>query len=1039
MRRPRTARFTAGALLLLAALPAGASAAVERDAAFGNNGGYLRDDFRGDADARGITALPNDGGIVVVGAGVSSTAGSSRFMSVGLYTPDGKLDPFFGPMPDSGRQRLRPGGVNAVANDVVIDASGRIVIVGTAGDEQSANRALVIVRLLRNGEYDTSFGDPVSAGSSVRRGYHVEPMSTRSDGRAIAKQAGGYVVVGAQACTDTSRTCTLLHRYTDDGERDTSTSTFRYQSGFQLTSGLNAVAVNGDGTIDVAGQADGRNADGTFTSGGPQVGTTYVHTADGTLLDGSFRATAVPGQVVAFTGISVKSPQLFDTEAATSFGAVGHSAGQVLRREFLPTGAPSTGLANGGVFTAPVASFATANAVSAQPSGKTIVAGSTNNGENPILGRITFANDAFDPTFVRFPGSPADGSGVLVEPSLANPTTWNAISQAVVDASGRLVVYTAGRVGGESLVARYVVAQPPVVAASTSKGTYAEGETGELSYATLVLPGQAPIVVTQISIDGAATRTVAGAETGKLPLPPVVGNHTVTVSAEDREGLRATRTLAYTVSGDRNRDSDQDGLLDRWEQTGDIDGDGKRDLDLAAMGADPMHKDIFVRLDDMVGHKLPKISLRRVAKGFRDSPLTNPDGKTGISLHLDHGSNSLMDIESGKTWGKLSTAQSVKHADQLGTYDKKNDYEWTAFDKLRPTNVTAAMQKVFRYGISAHQYAPNGSSGLARGIPESDFFITMGTSGEGCGDAKITDCTYGTGDEQARTVMHELGHTLGLRHGGTDNTHYKPQFPSVMNYLFQFSGAPGVGASSGRFDYSGIASPTVGDLDENNLDESIGVPVNAIPADFRSKYYCTDGKSIQDMVLGAGVDFDCDGKLDTGTISGSLAQPDPPKPDDPKPPTPPKRRALMKLPAPTTTDWSHIAFVAGRVGVLGTAAKPKTTTVDEASKRLLRRIARLSSGDAKAPTIRFKPSTAKPKANKAFTLKITAKDNRKIDALRLIVDGKPARNLPKTVPGKGRATATPRLTLKRGLHRVAVIVTDTTGNIEAKVARIRVR
>jgi hypothetical protein len=35
--------------------------------------------------------------------------------------------------------------------------------------------------------------------------------------------------------------------------------------------------------------------------------------------------------------------------------------------------------------------------------------------------------------------------------------------------------------------------------------------------------------------------------------------------------------------------------------------------------------------------------------------------------------------------------------------------------------------------------------------------------------------------------MHELGHNLGLRHGGIDDINYKPNYFSIMNYLFIFS------------------------------------------------------------------------------------------------------------------------------------------------------------------------------------------------------------------------------------------------------------
>ena len=43
-----------------------------------------------------------------------------------------------------------------------------------------------------------------------------------------------------------------------------------------------------------------------------------------------------------------------------------------------------------------------------------------------------------------------------------------------------------------------------------------------------------------------------------------------------------------------------------WEKDGiDTDGDGTADLDLPAMGADPDHKDIFIEVDFMTGHRMP--------------------------------------------------------------------------------------------------------------------------------------------------------------------------------------------------------------------------------------------------------------------------------------------------------------------------------------------------------------------------------------------------------------------------------------------------
>jgi hypothetical protein len=87
-------------------------------------------------------------------------------------------------------------------------------------------------------------------------------------------------------------------------------------------------------------------------------------------------------------------------------------------------------------------------------------------------------------------------------------------------------------------------------------------------------------------------------------------------------------------------------------------------------------------------------------------------------------------------------------------------------------------------------------------------------------------------DEQLGTFMHELGHTLGLRHGGGDGIKGKPNYKSVMNYLWQMPVRSGTAcgnasgillslyrASWGPF-YSTQALPT---LMEGDLDETVGI------------------------------------------------------------------------------------------------------------------------------------------------------------------------------------------------------------------------
>jgi hypothetical protein len=96
-----------------------------------------------------------------------------------------------------------------------------------------------------------------------------------------------------------------------------------------------------------------------------------------------------------------------------------------------------------------------------------------------------------------------------------------------------------------------------------------------------------------------------------------------------------------------------------------------------------------------------------------------------------------------------------------------------------------------------------------------------------------------TGDklhfDEATTFMHELGHNLGLRHGGDEDSTDKPNYLSVMNYLYQFSGilqADGIGSNvpdfaRTRMDYSSQVLPvggnTPGALNSDDLNELAGL------------------------------------------------------------------------------------------------------------------------------------------------------------------------------------------------------------------------
>jgi hypothetical protein len=84
----------------------------------------------------------------------------------------------------------------------------------------------------------------------------------------------------------------------------------------------------------------------------------------------------------------------------------------------------------------------------------------------------------------------------------------------------------------------------------------------------------------------------------------------------------------------------------------------------------------------------------------------------------------------------------------------------------------------------------------------------------------------GTENQQVGTFMHELGHSLGLGHGGGDEINFKPNYFSIMNYLWQLetSYLPIRPFSGWSLQFSGTAPlPT---LFEGALSEVAGIGGN---------------------------------------------------------------------------------------------------------------------------------------------------------------------------------------------------------------------
>jgi hypothetical protein len=320
-----------------------------------------------------------------------------------------------------------------------------------------------------------------------------------------------------------------------------------------------------------------------------------------------------------------------------------------------------------------------------------------------------------------------------------------------------------------------------------------------------------------------------GGDFGRIAFPVIVNEADV-------------RTFVIGVSGDgeinqdyglvievNTNDQDGDGLLDEWEAMQKVVDEDGNHLDLT--GADPKRKDLFVEIDFVEGFgpvRLPEPSvvqsryprspdgrsippLRRtgtaldmVIQAFNEAPVTNVGGvPDGIQLHL------MID-------------ESINEAGEFPI----DGYFGTARER-RNEGILRMKRSVFRYALFVGNSVDFGNPGVTEG---NNFVIISGQGAETDDELEIVRAArlekprrkeLPENDElaffQAGAFMHALGHTLGLKHGGHDDTNSKPNYISVMNPIWAF---PRAETEGWTLDYSRFKLP---DLDRRNLQETRGI------------------------------------------------------------------------------------------------------------------------------------------------------------------------------------------------------------------------
>lgn len=363
-------------------------------------------------------------------------------------------------------------------------------------------------------------------------------------------------------------------------------------------------------------------------------------------------------------------------------------------------------------------------------------------------------------------------------------------------------------------------------------------------------------------------------------------------------------------------DSDGDALLDSWETEGiDFDNDGTVDLDLPAMGSDPFHKDVFVEVDYMVlegtdghTHRPKSEALAIVIEAFAGAPVANPDGTTGIRIHVDAGPDTVMNPVTGEIWGSRSRSDALPHQTHLGAV-VAGKYDWTAFDAIKGVGVPGSFPiqrgDVFHYCVFAHHLHSGAgiSSGVSRAIPGSDSIVSLGGWTNDVGSA----------NEQAGTLIHELGHNFGLLHGGFDSNAFKPNYLSVMSYSFQMLGLRFDGGD-GLYDYSRFLLP---DVVESMLDEPAGLAGVPGTDGYGTRRYCLgDAHPSAVDSINAPIDWNCDGDATDVQLGVDLDG------------------SVLLTTIVSAEDWSRIRYDGGAVGHYGEGiVQPTQTELDELDER----------------------------------------------------------------------------------------------------------
>ena len=331
------------------------------DSTFGT-GGKVVATFDSNGDNLSAIALQTDGKIVAAGS-IHGTA-----FLVARFNADGSRDQTFG---NNGNVVTTFGDRTASAADVVLQADGKIIVVGVSGaGPYSELNDFALARYNADGNLDQSFG---TAGKVITHFPGV--FNTGSTATCVALQSDGKLVVGGTYKNERTPHQFALARYNSNGSLD---STFGSSGKVMTTVGTGdafsfAIALQSTGRIVLAGYSYTQGHDFSLAGYNPDG------TLDSTFGNGGFMATDFSGSTddIAYAMTMQRDGKLVVAGRTGSYPNFDFALAR-----YSSDGQPDETFGAGGKVITNLSTTDDAYAVALQRDGRIVLAGIAFNGSN---------------------------------------------------------------------------------------------------------------------------------------------------------------------------------------------------------------------------------------------------------------------------------------------------------------------------------------------------------------------------------------------------------------------------------------------------------------------------------------------------------------------------------------------------------------------------------------------------------------------------------------------------------------------------------